>query len=132
MLIQTWYRTAPETLAQDNVGRRVFVIMAPAAGARRACGPVHAHIPAGAVHGETLDASPARCRGVDGGPADGVVGHVDAIAGGVGAFPAQHHAADRAGTTQVDVDPLRVTGEAAPPGGGPAVESRRGSIATLP
>src|SRR5450759_3988187 len=75
-------------------------------------GPVHPDVAAATTDGEGLDATGAGGGGVDRRPVGGVRRGLDLERLSIGGFPVQDHLADRLGRTEVDLEPLRVAGQA--------------------
>src|SRR5712691_4201773 len=89
--------------------------------------PVHADVAAGAGQaGQRLGAAGARRGRVDGRPGRVVGGRLDLERGRVGRLPVQGHPAERLGGAEVNLQPLRVSERARPPGTGVPVRGRRG------
>ena len=83
----------------------------------------------GAGEAEILHPAGAAGLGVEGRPGGAVAGAFQDIAPAIGGLPAQHHAVEGLGSTQVHSQPLRVREERGPAGGSLAIHRQGGGIA---
>src|SRR5208337_2686741 len=91
-------------------------------------GGVDADVAVGHGRGELRGAAGTGRRGVDVGPGRVVAGHLNLEGRGVRGLPEDADAADLLRRAEVDVQPLRVAGQAGPAGSGVAVSGVGGRV----